>query len=132
MLIGIAKPAGACCWVTFSPAVSMPMTWPAKSASGPPESPETICAFVSINPCRVSEVTVPPTSLAVMVWFSPVTRPTAGTMAFCPSALPRATTVAPDLTAAELPIGTVRRPDAPCSRIRAMSPVTSYPTTLAW
>src|ERR1700722_4925000 len=53
-------------------------------------------------------------------------------MAFCPSALPRATTESPVLTVLELPIGTVVRPDASCSLISAMSPVTSYPTTLAW
>src|SRR5580704_13668309 len=53
-------------------------------------------------------------------------------MAFCPAALHRATTESPVLTALELPIGTVVRPDAPCSLISAMSPVTSYPTTLAW
>src|SRR3984957_20881855 len=53
-------------------------------------------------------------------------------MAFCPSALPRATTESAVVTALELPIGAVVRPDAPCSLISAMSPVTSYPTTLAW
>src|ERR1700722_5339333 len=53
-------------------------------------------------------------------------------MAFCPSALPRATTESPVLMVLDLPIGTVFSPDAPCSWISAMSPVTSYPTTLAW
>src|ERR1700730_18500604 len=53
-------------------------------------------------------------------------------MAFCPWALPMATTESPVFSVAELPSGTVVRPDAPCNWIRAISPVTSYPTTLAW
>ena len=109
----------------------MPMTWPAASASGPPESPETMSALVSIIPCRVSLATEPPWSLAVMDWFSPVTWPAAGTMVLCPSALPMATTAAPVFTVDESPMGTVCRPDAPWSWISAMSPVSSYPTTLA-
>jgi len=91
----------------------MPMTWPAELASGPPESPETMSALVWIMLWRVSWVTEPPWSPAVMVWFSAVTWPAAGTMALCPSALPMATTESPVLMAAELPIGTVFRPDAP-------------------
>ena len=125
--IGMAKPA-ADCWpgkLTLLPAVFMPMTWPAELASAPPESPETMSALVSIIPCRVSEVIVPPWSPAVMVWFSAVTWPVAGTMAFCPSALPMATTESSVLTVAESPSGTIGRPDAFCSWSRAMSPVTS-------
>jgi len=67
----------------------------------------------------------PPESLAVMVWFSPVTEPAAGTMAPWPSALPMASTEAPALTPLESPIGTVRSPEAFCSWIRATSPVSS-------
>ncbi len=70
-------------------------------------------------------MTEPPWSPAVMVWFTAVTWPVTGTMALCPSALPMATTEAPVVTDEELPSGTVRRPDAPSSWIRAMSPVTS-------
>ena len=75
VLIGMAKPATDCCWVklTLLPAVSMPMTWPAELTSGPPESPATMFALVWIIPCSVSDLTVPPWSLAVMVWLSPVT-----------------------------------------------------------
>ena len=45
VLIGIAKPVDAC-WVFPSlPAVPIPIT-PAELASGPPESPGTMSAFV--------------------------------------------------------------------------------------
>ena len=37
----------------------MPMTWPAELTSGPPESPATTFAFVSIIPCSVSELDRP-------------------------------------------------------------------------
>ena len=62
VLIGMAYPAADCCpgVVTSLPAVSIPMTWPAAFASGPPESPATMSALVWIIPCSVSEVTVPP------------------------------------------------------------------------
>src|SRR6185369_11144538 len=134
VLTGMAKPAAAC-WSekrTFWPAVSMPMTWPAALTSGPPESPDTMPASVWNIPCSVSEVTVPPWSLAVMVLSTPVMRPGAETIWLRPSALPRAVTASPTLTLLESPSGTWCRPDGFCSWISAMSPVTSYPTTLAW
>ena len=123
----MAKPDAGCCWLklTSLPAVSMPMTRPAELTSGPPESPATMFAFVSIIPCSVSEVTAPPWSLAVMVWLIPVTWPVAETISLRPSALPMAITVAPVLTWLESPVGTGCRPDAFCSWISAMSPVTS-------
>ncbi len=127
VLIGMAKPAADCCWVklTSLPAVSMPMTCPAALTSGPPESPDTMPAFVWSIPCRVSDLTVPPWSVAVMVSWSPVIWPLAGTIWLRPSALPRATTLSPILTLAESPTGTACRPDGLCSWISAMSPVTS-------
>jgi hypothetical protein len=124
----MAKPAAICCWsgmLTSLPAVSMPMTWPAALTSGPPESPDTMPASVWNIPCSVSDLTVPPWSLAVMVLLTPVMRPGAGTIWFCPSALPRAVTASPTLTLPESPIGTWCRPDGCCSWISAMSPVTS-------
>ena len=102
----------------------MPMT-PAELASGPPESPGTMSALVWIIPFRVSEAVEPPSSLAVMVWFSAVTWPGAVVMVPWPSAFPMATTAFPTLTEAELPIGTVVSPDAFRSWINATSPVWS-------
>ena len=124
MLIGIANPVDACWSFPSLPAVSMPIT-PAELASGPPESPGTMSAFVWIIPCSVSAAIDPPPSLAVMVWPSALTWPGFAVMVPRPSALPRATTAVPALTEAELPIGTVVSPDAFRSRIRAMSPVWS-------
>ena len=72
VLIRIANPTYACWSFPSSPAVSMPMT-PAGLASGPPESPGTMSAFVWIIPFSVSEAVELPSSLAVMAWFSPVT-----------------------------------------------------------
>ena len=37
-------------------AVSRPITWPAESTSGPPESPGRMLASVAIRPSRCSEV----------------------------------------------------------------------------
>ena len=82
-------------------------------------------ALVWIIPVSVSEAVEPPSSLAVMVWFSPVTCPAVAVMAPRPSALPSATTVFPTLTEAELPIGAAVSPDAFCSWIKAISPVSS-------
>ena len=51
-LIGIAKPVGF--WLPMLPvdaAVSMPMTLPLSSTSGPPESPSTMSALVCSMPC---------------------------------------------------------------------------------
>ena len=82
-------------------------------------------ALAWIMPCSVSELVEPASSLAVTVWFRAITCPAATVMVFCPPALPRATTASPAFTDDELPTGTVASPDAPCSRIRAMSPVLS-------
>jgi hypothetical protein len=82
-------------------------------------------ASVWIIPLSVSEAVELPSSLAMMVWFSPVTWPTVAVMLPRPSALPKATTAFPILTEEELPLGTVVSPDAFCSWIRAISPVLS-------
>src|ERR1051326_8873671 len=63
-------------WAVLEAAVLMPMTWPWVLASAPPESPGWMFALVSIIPARCSELP-PPSSLAVMAWFSPVTFPAA-------------------------------------------------------
>ena len=109
----------------LSPAVSTPMTCPVEVLSGPPESPGTMPALIWIMPCKVSVLSAAASSEAVMVLSSPVTCPPAGMMAPVPSALPSASTASPVLTAVELPIGTVCRPVAPCSRIKATSTVLS-------
>ena len=82
-------------------------------------------ALVWIISCSVSVLVAPASSLAVIVWPTSVTCPGAALTAFCPLALPRATTGSPGLTADELPTGTVVSPDAFWSLIKAMSPVLS-------
>jgi hypothetical protein len=82
-------------------------------------------AFVWIIPCSVSLRVEAASSLAVTVVFSAVTWPVAEVILPWPPALPRATTASPALTEEELAIGTVVSPDAFCSWISAMSPVTS-------
>ena len=99
----------------------MPITWPLMFASGPPESPGTICALVCSMPCSVSRPFALPSSLAVMVSFRPVIEPMKGGAPPWPSALPSATTTSPILTLDESPIGIVRKPDAPVSLITATS-----------
>ena len=106
-------------------AVSMPMTWPWALTSGPPESPGTIRASVCSMPCSVSLPVALPSSLAVMVWLTPVMVPTTGRAPPWPSALPMATTGLPILTESELPSGIVFSPDAFCSLITATSSVAS-------
>ncbi len=78
-LMGIAKPSVEADWspkrvLLCDPAVSMPMTLPALSTRGPPESPGTMLASVSIIPLRFSERSP---SLAVIDWSRPVMVPLA-------------------------------------------------------
>jgi hypothetical protein len=92
-------------------AVSMPTTSPWLLTSRPPESPGSIPAFVSISPVSCS---APPcSSEAVIVLPRPVTVPAAELMLPLPPALPRAVTLAPTVSFAEL-IETVFRLEAPC------------------
>ena len=93
-------------------AVSMPTTRPRLLTSGPPESPGSTPAFVSISPVSCSEP--PASSEAVIDLPRPVTVPVAEAMLPVPPALPRAVTFAPTVSFAEL-IETVFRLEAPCS-----------------
>ncbi len=125
-MIGIANP-----WMVVDcplklapvsvPAVSMPTTLPAALTSGPPESPETMSAFIWIMPVRLSEL---PPSLAVMDWSRSATVPdtTAGVPPL-PYALPMATTSAPMVRLSELPSGATLRlsPEMSLIFIRATS-----------
>ena len=112
-------------------AVFMATTWLAASTSAPPESPAWIGALVSINPVSCSDAPLP-SSTAVIDWLRAVTLPRA-TLGVppVPPALPSAVTALPTRTAAELPNGTVARPDAQRNRRTATSAERSYPTTLA-
>ena len=80
-LIGMAKPT--LCWLAGLPlvlaAVSMPMTLPVVLASGPPESPGMMSAFVWSMPVSFSGDAPLPSSLAEIDWFRPVIVP--GTVA---------------------------------------------------
>src|SRR2546423_7939869 len=68
-----------------------------------------------------------------MVWSSAVTvPPTALGVPPVPPALPIVTTPSPVLTVDESPSGATVSPAAPDNCSTAMSPVRSYPTTLAW
>ena len=91
----------------------MPMTWPCEFTSGPPESPASMLAFVSISPVSCSDEPEP-SSVAVIAWLSAVTAPgaTAGVPPV-PPALPSATTLSPTLTVEESPVDAVVSPDAP-------------------
>src|SRR5216684_1320616 len=113
-----------------SPAVIIPITWPAELTSAPPESPGLMAASLWIMPERVSERPLP--SLAVMVWSTAVTWPwvTAGVPP-CPSALPRATTGSPTLTLEASASVTVGRPDTPSIWMSATSEVGETPITCA-
>ena len=116
-----AKPAAA--------AVSMPMTSPFESTSGPPESPGWMPAFVSSSPVSRSEL-LP--SLAVIDLPRPVIVPVAAIGAPpAPPALPSAVTASPSCTFDESPRLTVWSPDAPFSCSTATSAARSYPTTVA-
>lgn len=106
-LIGIAYPSAKPDASGASAAVSIPMTWPFRFTSGPPESPGTICASVSSRLCSVSFWVVPSESCAVIERLTAVIDPLIALgLPPSPSALPIATTGAPTRTAAELPIRT--------------------------
>src|SRR5579875_1378333 len=112
-LIGMAYPYTVLPWTELLAAVSMPITWPAALASGPPESPGSIWALVCSIPCRVSDMP-PPWSLAVIVRFSALMTPCATVdEPPCPSALPMARTGVPRVTWEEFPTFTVGSPEAP-------------------
>ena len=114
VLIGMAKPSLLASWRKPWPAeaaVFIPTTLPAAFRSGPPESPGSRAALVSIRPVRRS---LPPaSSLTVIAWARPVTAPVVVVSAPVPLALPVAETVWPTLTVDELPIEMVLRFDAP-------------------
>ena len=108
----------------FPPAaVSIPITWPSASASGPPESPGRMSALVCSMPCRVS-VRPELWSLATMVRSRLLITPgaTVGEPP-CPPSLPMARTGVPTRTRAELPIVTALSRGAPCTWSRATSSV---------
>ena len=113
-----------------SPAVIIPITWPAELTSAPPESPGLMVASLWIMPFRVSEWPLP--SLAVMVWSVAVTWPwvTVGAPPW-PRALPIARTGSPTLTLDESARVTVGRPDTPSIWISATSEVGETPITCA-
>ena len=100
-------------------AVSMPITWPDAVSSGPPESPATTSALVSIRPDRLSEASESSASV-VMCWYVAVTVPVAWERLPVPPALPTAVTVSPVLAALVASFATVR-PDALLSCRTAMS-----------
>ena len=124
--IGMANPCVVSCAKAKCelPAVSMPITCPAASTNGPPESPAWIGASVWIIPIRCS--TLPESSSAAVIdWPSLVTVPeTALGVPPLPPALPMATTAWPTLAGA-LAKETVRRCDAPVICSTATSAVTS-------
>src|SRR6266566_2563912 len=113
-----------------SPAVIIPITWPAELTSAPPESPGLMAASLWIMPFRVSERPLP--SLAVMVWSMASTWPcvTVGAPPW-PSALPSASTASPALTLDESARVTVGRPETPSIWISATSAVGETPMTWA-
>ena len=103
----------------------MPMTLPSALTSGPPESPGWIGASTWISPSSCSGLP-PPSSVAVMVWSTAVTEPTATAgVPPLPNAFPRARTSSPTDTLADAPVEIVASPDAPCIWSTATSPVTS-------
>src|SRR6266849_3408156 len=113
-----------------SPAVIIPITWPAELTSAPPESPGLMPASLWIMPLRVSERPLP--SLAVMVWSTESTWPcvTVGAPPW-PSALPSASTASPTLTLDESARVTVGRPETLSIWISATSAVGETPMTCA-
>jgi hypothetical protein len=78
-------------------AVTIPITWPAPSASAPPESPGWIWALVCSMWFRNS-VLSDPASVAWMDLSSPLMVPAAGVTPPRPWASPRASTGVPMLT----------------------------------
>ncbi len=106
-------------------AVSIPITRPAASASGPPESPGLMSALVCSMPNRVSwrpELW----SLATMV--RPRLLITPGAMVGgppCPASLPMARTGVPATASEESPVLTASSPVAPRTWSRAMSSAAS-------
>ena len=108
----------------------MPTILPAESYSGPPESPGSMPAFVSMRPCSDSEATVSSASV-VMLWLSAVTVPAAARSFSPPSALPTPVTASDVFTVAEPSIFAVVRPLAFCNCSTATSSVGSSPTTFA-
>ena len=113
------------------PAVSMPMTCPLESTSGPPESPAMTSASVSSRPVRRSPE-LPESSVAVMLWPVAVMLPVAteGSPGLA-IALPIAATAMPFDTDEVSPAFIVVSPEAPCSLMRATSWEASVPSTFA-
>ena len=108
----------------------MPTTSPCVSRSGPPESPATTSAVVSIMDVSVSD-DAEPSSAAVTDAVSEEIVPAAAESAPVPSALPTAVTTSPTAACSRSTV-MVLRPDAPVSCRRATSSVASLPTTVAW
>ena len=113
-------------------AVSIPITFPEASTSGPPESPGWTLASTWMRFWRVSGL-APVSSVAVMVWPIATTEPVAvDGVPPLPRALPMATIGSPTFSFDGSPMLTVFRFEAPWSWRRAMSSAGSVPTTLTW
>ena len=120
--IGMAKPIvpPGCPPEAVFAAVTIPITWPALSASAPPESPCCISALICSMWFR-SSVMPDPSSLARMERSSALMSPAAGVTTPRPWASPRASTWVPTLSCDESPKLTVAKPDTPVSCSSAMS-----------
>ena len=111
--------------------MSTPITTPAESASGPPESPGWILAVVWSMLWSVSVKPEAP-SAAWIVRPVPLITPGASTGGPpAPARLPMATTVEPTATVAESPIGAGEAPGSGVIRSTAMSAEVSAPTICA-
>ena len=101
-LIGMAKPIP---WADPATAVSIPMTAPLVSTSGPPLLPGLIAASVWIRSLRLPLV-------SVIVRSTPETTPTVTVPGYWPSGSPTAIAVSPSLSADESPSVAVGSPVA--------------------
>ena len=124
--IGMAKPVVplGCPPEPDFAAVTIPITWPALSASAPPESPCWISALICSMWLR-SSVVPDPSSLARMERSSALISPAAGVTLPRPWASPRARTGVPTLTCDESPKLTVAKLGALVSWSSATSAVRS-------
>ena len=108
----------------------MPTTSLSESNMGPPESPGTARALVSMRPDRSSVLPHGESDETVSAWSVPVTLPAAFTSSPPPSALPTAATCVP-IEGVSVSVFTVVRPLASFSWSSATSRVWSKPSTVA-
>jgi len=112
-------------------ATSTPTTVPAASTSGPPDCPDWMFASVPIRFDNVSALP-PMASVAVIVWPSAVTTPSADVGSPpSPPALPTPTTSSQSSRESESPRVATGRSEAPSRSTTATSVVGSNPTTVA-